>query len=236
MSNQDIGGNGGYSNVSSECSLWMPVAPSGYTALGCVAHVGNQPPPNHVVHCLRSDLVTSTSYSDCLFVSPAHVASGLSIWRLDNVIGSFFAHSSTKCPPEDRCFDLSHLLLWNSNLALPSPLDPLSDFRSGDNENQQAIQSANTSGWDMLRSMSKATNYMPSPHFERIWWDKGGDLRRSVSIWRPVARLGYAVLGDCITEGSALFISLDLFNESGVYLLSTCLLSLIFFLSHAFQP
>ncbi|KAK4265962.1 hypothetical protein QN277_026944 [Acacia crassicarpa] len=201
MSNQDLGGDEGYTDASSDCSLWLPVAPPGYTALGCVAHFGNQPPPNHVVHCLRSDLVTSTSYSDCLFISPAHVASCFSIWRLDNVIGSFFAHSSAKCPPKDRCYDLSRLLLWNSNLAQPSPLDPVSDFSSGDIENQQAFQSANASGWDILRSIPKATNYMSSPNFERIWWDKGGDLRRPVSIWRPVARLGYTVLGDCITEG-----------------------------------
>ncbi|KAL3639166.1 hypothetical protein CASFOL_017073 [Castilleja foliolosa] len=35
--------------------------------------------------------------------------------------------------------------------------------------------------------------------FVLIWI--GGDLRRSFSIWRPIPRLGYATLGDCITEG-----------------------------------
>ncbi|TKY54291.1 Vacuolar protein sorting-associated protein 13C [Spatholobus suberectus] len=42
---------------------------------------------------------------------------------------------------------------------------------------------------------------MSTPNFERIWWDKGSDLRRPVSIWRPITRHGYSVLGDCITEG-----------------------------------
>ncbi|KAK4405432.1 putative vacuolar protein sorting-associated protein 13A [Sesamum angolense] len=42
---------------------------------------------------------------------------------------------------------------------------------------------------------------MSTPNFERIWWDRGGDIRRPFSIWRPIPRLGYAILGDCITEG-----------------------------------
>ncbi|XP_019431159.1 PREDICTED: uncharacterized protein LOC109338390 isoform X1 [Lupinus angustifolius] len=202
----DIQGDGGGEENSvddSDCSLWMPIAPPGYTALGCVAHVGNQPPPNHIVHCLRSDLLTSTKCSDCLFNIPPNnqLTSGFSIWRLDNAIGSFLAHSSTGCPLNDKCYNLNHLLVWNSNRV---PLiGSVSDFNSDpENNNQQTSKSVNTSGWDILKSISKATNcYMSTPNFERIWWDKGSDLRRPVSIWRPIARRGYAVLGDCITEG-----------------------------------
>ncbi|KAH1088253.1 hypothetical protein AAZX31_07G215500 [Glycine max] len=200
---QGHSGSEDHSIDGNDCSLWMPIAPPGYTALGCVAHVGNQPPPNHVVHCLRSDLVTSAKYTDCLFNIPLnnHFTSGFSIWRLDNAIGSFFAHSSTGCPLKERCYDLNHLLVWNSNRA--PLLGPVSDYPSDhDNNNQQTSKSVNTSGWDILKSISKATNcYMSTPNFERIWWDKGSDLRRPVSIWRPIARHGYAVLGDCITEG-----------------------------------
>ncbi|KAE9602547.1 putative vacuolar protein sorting-associated protein [Lupinus albus] len=199
----DIQGYGGGEEHSVDCSLWMPIAPPGYTALGCVAHVGNQPPPNHIVHCLRSDLISSTKCSDCLFNIPPNnqLTSGFSIWRLDNAIGSFLAHSSTGCPLNDKCYNLNHLLVWNSNRV---PLiGSVSDFNSDpENNNQQTSKSVNTSRWDILKSISKATNcYMSTPNFERIWWDKGSDLRRPVSIWRPIARRGYAVLGDCITEG-----------------------------------
>ncbi|KEH32375.1 calcium-dependent lipid-binding-like protein [Medicago truncatula] len=197
------GGNNGHSVGASDCSLWMPVAPPGYTTLGCVAHVGNQPPPNHVVYCLRSDLLTSAKYSDCIFniSSNDQFTSGFSVWRLDNAIGSFFAYSSSGFPLKDRLYDLNHLLVWNSNRA---PLMGLvSDFNSDqENNNQQTTKSTTTSGWDILKSITKATNcYMSTPNFERIWWDKGSDLRRPVSIWRPTAHRGYAVLGDCITEG-----------------------------------
>ncbi|KAK7264763.1 hypothetical protein RJT34_32373 [Clitoria ternatea] len=201
---QGHGGSEDHSMAGNDCSLWLPIGPPGYTALGIVAHVGDQPPPNHIVYCLRSDLVTSAKYTDCIFNIPSnnHFKSGFSIWRLDNAIGSFFAHSSTGGPLKDRCYDLNHLLVWNSNRA---PLiGPVSDCNSDPetNNKQQASKSVSTSGWDILKSISKATNcYMSTPNFERIWWDKGSDIRRPISIWRPIARRGYAVLGDCITEG-----------------------------------
>ncbi|GAV71650.1 DUF946 domain-containing protein/DUF1162 domain-containing protein/Chorein_N domain-containing protein [Cephalotus follicularis] len=193
-------------DVDCDCSLWMPVAPPGYTALGCVAHLGSQPPQNHVVYCLRSDLVTSTMYSECMFTAPSNACftSGLSIWRVDNVLGSFYAHSSTDYPPKAYSCDLSHLLLWNFIQHHSSSKESASDLTVNYDYGRQrpSAQSASSSGWDILRSISKASScYMSTPNFERMWWDKGTDLRRPVSIWRPIARPSYAILGDCITEG-----------------------------------
>lgn len=208
---QGVGGEGHSDFDSDGCSLWMPVAPPGYMTLGCVAHVGTQPPQNHIVYCLRSDLVASTTHSECIFSSPPNPcsASGFSIWRLDNVIASFYAHSSTEYPPRDWSCDLSHLLLWNSVQHHSSSKETASDLTVDHDRGSQKTsnESAISSGWDIVRSISKATScYMSTPNFERIWWDKGSDIRRSVSIWRPIARPGYAILGDCITEGLDIFI------------------------------
>uniref|UniRef100_A0A6N2LUY9 PH domain-containing protein n=1 Tax=Salix viminalis TaxID=40686 RepID=A0A6N2LUY9_SALVM len=196
---------GSHSGFDCDCSLWMPVAPPGYTALGCVAHVGREPPPTYFVYCLRTDLVASSTYSECIFSSAPNPqsASGLSIWRLDNVIASFYAHSSTEYPPRDCEGDLNHLLRWNSIRNQSLSRDAVSDLADDrDHESQTSNNSANSSRWDIIRSISKATNsYMSTPNFERIWWDKGSDIRQPVSIWRPITFPGYAILGDCITEG-----------------------------------
>ncbi|XAR56952.1 hypothetical protein NMG60_11024929 [Bertholletia excelsa] len=192
--------------VDCEFSLWIPIPPPGYLALGCVAHKGSQPPPNHIIYCLRSDLVTSTTYYECSFCAPSNpcFSYGFSIWRLDNVVGSFYAHPSAEPPPKDGCFDLNNLLLWNSSLHYPSSKESISN-QSARQEyvNQQSgSQSASSAGWDVLRSISKPTNcYISTPNFERIWWDKGSDIRRPLSVWRPISRTGYGILGDCITEG-----------------------------------
>ncbi|CAI9119065.1 OLC1v1020728C1 [Oldenlandia corymbosa var. corymbosa] len=190
----------------SDCSLWFPIAPPGYLALGCVAHRGYQPPPNHIVHCLRSDLVTSTMYSECLFSVGSSVSyiSGFSIWRLDNAFGSFYAHPSTGCPPIDDCYDRNHRLRWFSpSHKLSSSNQSASSSKAVlEPRNEPNSDAATSSGWDKVRSISKATScYISTPHFKRIWWDRGSDLRQPVSIWRPVPRPGYAILGDCITEG-----------------------------------
>ena len=210
-----LGGGEGQVNVNSDCSLWEPVAPPGYTALGCVVNIGNQAPPKHIVYCIRSDLVTRTKYSECIFSAPPNplFLSGFSIWRIDNALGSFYAHSSIQCPSVGYIWDLNYLLVWNSNRHY-SPKESASGFTvSHDKGGQETSnQTANSSGWDIVRSVSKATTcYMSTPNFERIWWDKGSDLRRPVSIWRSIARPGYAVLGDCITDGLELFILQCLF-------------------------
>lgn len=209
---QGFGGES-HSGFDCDCSLWMPVAPPGYTALGCVAHVGCEPPPTHIVYCLRTDLVASSTYSECIFSSAPNPqsASGLSIWRLDNVIASFYAHSSTEYPPRDSSGDLNHLLLWNSIRNQSLSRDAVSDLADEcDHGSQTSNNSANSSGWDIIRSVSKATNsYVSTPNFERIWWDKGSETRRPVSIWRPIACPGYAILGDCITEGSDIFLCIS---------------------------
>lgn len=61
---------------SEHCCVWVPVAPQGYIALGCVAERGLSPPPLSVIRCIRTDMVTSGSLSDCIYY----------------------------CPPDDRCF------------------------------------------------------------------------------------------------------------------------------------
>nr|XP_043635621.1 uncharacterized protein LOC122606820 [Erigeron canadensis] len=191
--------------IDCDCSLWEPIAPPGYLALGCVAHIGHQPPPNHVVYCIRADLATSTAYSACMFSASSNknYPSGFSIWRLDNILGSFHANSSVSCPPEDICYDVNYLLLLNSSWHRLSTKESRFDLKVNHESTHRQSSNPNTisSGWDVLRPISKASCYMSTPSFERIWWDKGNDLRRPVSVWRPIPRPGFKVLGDCITEG-----------------------------------
>ncbi|KAK1425949.1 hypothetical protein QVD17_14616 [Tagetes erecta] len=206
----------GAEDMDCDCSLWTPIPPSGYLALGCVANIGNQPPPNHVVYCIRADLATSTSYSACMFnasLNNKHT-SGFSIWRLDNLLGSFHANPSVSYLPQDICYDLNHLLLLNSSWHRLSTRESRSDVNI-DHENAHQQRSnqgitSSSSGWDVLRSVSKASCYMLTPSFERIWWDEGSDIRKSVSVWRPIPRPGFKVIGDCITEGLELSLSLSL--------------------------
>ncbi|KAL8205058.1 hypothetical protein R6Q57_010681 [Mikania cordata] len=193
-------------DMDCDCSLWTPIPPPGYLALGCVAHIGNHPPPNHIVYCIRADLATSTAYSACMYNTSSNSIhpSGFSIWRLDNLLGSFLVNPSVSCPPQDICYDLNHLLLLNSSWHRLSARESRSDLNIGHESSSQQISNqgaSSSSGREAHRSISKASCYMSTPSFERIWWDKGNDVRIPVSVWRPIPRPGFKVFGDCITEG-----------------------------------
>lgn len=238
-------------NVNDECSLWMPLAPPGYSAVGCVVHIGSEPPPNHIVYCIRSDLVTSTTFSDCIFTVPDNsrfiifyfyinfwkwfscnffnnsykglkcfmfsifwrLSSEFSIWRIDNAACSFYAHGSLGCPTKSVCFELHQILLCNhdydhSHTCMPNPDATVQHSQS---DEMGSENSSNSSGWNVLRSYSNSNGcYISSPHFERIWWNRGFDHHRPISIWRSVPRPGFSILGDCIVEG--LDISLNFFQ------------------------
>ncbi|XP_015689233.1 uncharacterized protein LOC102707936 [Oryza brachyantha] len=186
-----------------ECSIWVPVPPPGYLALGCVVNIGRLPPSNHIVYCLRSDLVTSTAFSDCIHTlsSTPGLISGFSIWRIDNVIASFHAHNSIEQPSRAEALDLHHILLRNPNCYIVKDMNVDSSVRSNQTADQLTHRKS-TSGWDAVRNLSRPSSYcMSTPHFERIWWDKGGDTKRPCSIWRPLPRFGFSSVGDCITEG-----------------------------------
>jgi len=191
------------STEENECSIWIPVPPPGYLALGCVVNIGRLPPSNHVVYCLRSDLATSATFSDCIHtLSPAAgIISEFSIWRVDNVIASFCAHNSIEQPTKTEALNLHHVLLRNPNCYIVKDLSADSSIQN-DQSSDQLNHRKSLSGWDVLRTLSRPSNYcMSTPHFERIWWDKGNDTKKPFSIWRPLPRFGFASVGDCITEG-----------------------------------
>lgn len=53
-------------NVDDICSVWLPVAPVGYVAMGCVVTSGTAQPPLSSVFCLTASLVSSCNIRDCV--------------------------------------------------------------------------------------------------------------------------------------------------------------------------
>lgn len=129
--------------------------------------------------------------------------SGLTIWHVDNVVGTFYAHNSLEYPSEGEIFDLHQIVLRNPNSNFYYSKSHGSNASVVKEQYiNQADSSSTTSGWDVVRSLSRSSSYyISTPHFERIWWDKCCDPRRPISIWRPLPRPGFSALGDCVTEG-----------------------------------
>jgi vacuolar protein sorting-associated protein 13A/C len=118
------------------------------------------------------------------------------------VLNSFYVHNSVEVPPKRTSLDLHQILLRNPKHCTSKIPDSAVSSKNDGNAHESDGSPKGGSGWDVVRSISKSTSYYTStPQFKRIWWDKGCDLRCSVSIWRPITRPGFASLGDCITEG-----------------------------------
>ncbi|MEZ4883180.1 MAG: Vps62-related protein [Chitinophagales bacterium] len=97
------GGTGG----DQDGSIWMPIAPQGYRALGMVGMNGHGKPPTNAVVCVRTDLTTYASVGKRLFTDSGSGGDlDLSVYAIQppNVVqdskesfvtsGSFAAHAS----------------------------------------------------------------------------------------------------------------------------------------------
>lgn len=60
------GSNTDKSGKESGCSLWFPVAPEGYVAVGCVVSTGRVAPSLSSTLCISSSFVSSCALKDCI--------------------------------------------------------------------------------------------------------------------------------------------------------------------------
>ncbi|KAL3679175.1 hypothetical protein R1sor_022131 [Riccia sorocarpa] len=197
-------------NGSNTWSVWLPIAPPGYSAIGCVVERGTSPPLVNIVHCIRSDLITSGSISDCIYYVPPEKRedhkTGCSIWRVENAVGSFYAYSAVEPPPKSFVCDLREVLRYGldsgGNEAEKSSSDTAAQLDSVSSRRKLEKRPSSSRLDSFSDSLSKThRNCITTAHFERMWWDKGSKTRRVVSIWRPIPPSGYAIIGDCLVEG-----------------------------------
>jgi len=50
------------------CSVWLPIPPEGYVALGCVVWKGQEEPPKSAALCVLSSFVSPCSMQDCIYI------------------------------------------------------------------------------------------------------------------------------------------------------------------------
>ncbi|KAJ7520814.1 hypothetical protein O6H91_19G024000 [Diphasiastrum complanatum] len=194
-------------DVENVCSIWLPIAPPGYVSVGCVAERGRSPPLLSVVHCIRSDLVTSASVTDCIFYVPPDerkYKQGCSIWRVENAVGSFFAHFSVNLPSQQYLCDLREVLLQTLNVVrndedkIYPEIESLPIGRSKRLDSGNSLTRSERSGSIISKC---GRNLTTTAQFERLWWDKGSESRQAISLWRPLPPPGYAIIGDILVEG-----------------------------------
>ncbi|KAJ7562087.1 hypothetical protein O6H91_03G054700 [Diphasiastrum complanatum] len=183
---------------SEECSVWFPVAPRGYVALGCVATLGIDPPQPTVTLCISTMLVTRWWMKDCISIhSNLPGKEGMcAFWRADNSFGSFFPLCILPSDKTPSPYELR-------NVAFKLESTPVRKA-----EHSQEAPAASQEQNNVQHLPDEATLEIPGrlicrsvTRFRLIWWDKGAAVQKHISLWRPVLPLSCGLLGDLAVVG-----------------------------------
>ncbi|POO03118.1 Vacuolar protein sorting-associated protein [Trema orientale] len=184
--------NGAFHDGES-CSIWLPEAPKGYVALGCVVSPGRTQPPVSSVFCISASLVCSSSLRDCIAIKTANLRMpSMAFWRVENSVGTFLPADPTTYNLTVRAYDLRHILfgsLEGSSKTSQSLIAQASP--SGHSRNLQSEGLVSNSAWRFEAVAS----------FQLIWWNQGSNSRKKLSIWRPVVPQGTVYFGDIAVSG-----------------------------------
>ncbi|CAI5463253.1 unnamed protein product, partial [Closterium sp. Yama58-4] len=188
------------SDVSSspECSVWEPIPPPGFVAVGCVAHPGAQPPSASAVYCIESSHVCPAALRGCITVQMNDGLQSFKLWRIENALNTFSARQEQ----EAACafaFDLRYQLPANtpSNLS-SSPLDV--DAVAG--ATGQQVEASMSLEVPSVAISSRQQEGFQQAHFFKLAWESHREFSSTaISVWRPLCPEGFAFLGDVIHCG-----------------------------------
>ncbi|KAL5230936.1 hypothetical protein ABZP36_029712 [Zizania latifolia] len=171
------------SNVDQFCSVWLPVAPVGYVAMGCVASAGTAEPPLSSVFCLSASLVSPCGLRDCI---PLRGNGNMTFWRVHNAFGSFLPGDPASMRLDENAYDLRHMLFNSEDSSKIS-----SRGQAGHNDASQIERSALNSG-RLFEAVAS---------FKLIWSNNGTSSPKKLSIWRPMLSEGMFYFGDIALNG-----------------------------------
>ncbi|KAI4338425.1 hypothetical protein MLD38_023489 [Melastoma candidum] len=176
------------SNSKVDCSVWFPIAPKGYVALGCAVSQGKEPPPLSSIYCVWASLLTPCSLRDCVTVCSSNMhPSTVALWRVNNSVGSFL-------PPDlpsgfvYGAYELRHIMFQSLDLCRAS-------------NTPEADLTLNRGGISQQGVASSGHHFESVDSFQFIWSNQGSNSRKQLSIWRPVVSPGMVYFGDIAIQG-----------------------------------
>nr|XP_009413254.1 PREDICTED: uncharacterized protein LOC103994598 isoform X1 [Musa acuminata subsp. malaccensis] len=185
LNNGDGGQNGGF-------SVWFPVAPRGYVAVGCVVSSGSAEPPLSAGLCVLASLVSPSSFKDCIALNLNNPNNAdIAFWRLENSFGSFLPANPNSTNLIGKAYELRHVLFRNSDTFIE------------DSKSSRVQTTINDDGSRLERAelLTSGRLFEAVANFKLIWWNQGTSFRKKLSIWRPVVSPGMVFLGDIAVQG-----------------------------------
>ncbi|CAA0838075.1 pleckstrin homology (PH) domain-containing protein [Striga hermonthica] len=193
VGSSELAKNEGSSDGDTTCSIWLPEAPNGYVALGCVVSPGWEQPSISSVFCISASLVSPCGLRDCVSIGSNVGCPDIAFWRVDNAFGTFLPADPATMNLTQGAYELRQLYF---RLPEISP-DKLIGFEK---------QTSTSAGDDVIQSESSSTvnsrrRIEAVATFRLIWWNQGSGSRKKISIWRPVVPEGMVYFGDIAVQG-----------------------------------
>ncbi|MGJ7515139.1 Vps62-related protein [Pseudomonas baetica] len=126
------------SGAKKDCTLWRPIPPDGYVALGLVCSIGQEKPSVHAVRCVRADLVIECRVGDLIWSEGRGLMHNFSAWGITLPAakageiyfapGTFVSDGSGRKPAENLTYALRMKIQVQNNTAPEAPV--ISEFKA----------------------------------------------------------------------------------------------------------
>lgn len=126
------------SGAKKNCTLWRPIPPDGYVALGLVCSMGQEKPSVHAVRCVRADLVIESYVGDLIWSEGRGLRHNFSAWSITLPTaeageiyfapGTFVSDGSGNKPAENLTYALRMKIQVQTNTAPEAPV--ISGFKA----------------------------------------------------------------------------------------------------------
>lgn len=182
--------------LEEKLTVWKPVAPRGFVALGCLARKhsksGEQVPPSETsCVCVHEEVVVETMTGSCLWTGPAG-----SIWNLINAGHSFtlYGPDSTLqgAPVRNLRFPLG------KNIATSLMTTSSSDCTTIERTSSRAFERFRQRRAERLVDVTLQRLTISTVEFRRLQVEKDCKTETKTGFWRPIPPPGYCWLGDCL--------------------------------------
>ncbi|MHC8322854.1 Vps62-related protein [Pseudomonas sp. GB2N2] len=120
------------SGATKSCTLWRPIPPDGYVALGLVCATGQEKPSVHAVRCIRADLVIASYVGDSIWREGRGFTRNFSAWGITLppaeageiyfAPGTFVSDGSGRKPADNLTYALRMNIQVQTNTAPEAPV------------------------------------------------------------------------------------------------------------------
>lgn len=116
---------------------------------------------------------------------------------MDNAAGSFLPADPTTFSVRGTAYELRHTIFGFPEVSHEVPKS--SDSHASPSQTE-------TSHLEKSPIVTSGQRFEAVANFQLIWWNRGSNSKKKLSIWRPVVPQGKIYFGDVAIKGSVSFI------------------------------